>query len=441
MNIRVQKAVFAATSRVTEWSPVLGARLLDAVFFGIAGSSVVEANFARGNRKVMKRVKRFRRFLVVSDIHLGDAVLAQPTLLALRDFFPAAEIDYVINATIASVIEGNPDATRVIPLFSNGPFPSPTDIATLREMVRTGDYDLVLMLCPFLSTSDIAGPSQPMLHMLSHGATILRNEKQPTLVNHFSYQEYLFVRDAMGMVAPAVRGDTFKGVQTMYSDQAIEQASTFLHDAGAVQGSPVIMFNPDSASKFNLMPFACQAALLEHLARDTVADTSILIGEGHTAAGIGERLRDALPAPLRPKVRLIPRSMRVDAYGALLDLADLFVTGDTGPLHLAASRKVSRTGRHSFRNRTAILSVFGATTPRMSGYDSFQPGYLDSNQDAPAWCYQAESPCRNISCLNKMHKTCRTVRCFERVDVDGLASLVVSYIDGLRRPPAAIAGP
>ena len=25
----------------------------------------------------------------------------------------------------------------------------------------------------------------------------------------------------------------------------------------------------------------------------------------------------------------------------------------------------------------------------MSGYDSFQPGFLDSNQDAPSWCYQA----------------------------------------------------
>ena len=28
-----------------------------------------------------------------------------------------------------------------------------------------------------------------------------------------------------------------------------------------------------------------------------------------------------------------------------------------------------------------------------------------------------------------MMKTCKTVRCFERVDVDGLATLVASYIN------------
>jgi hypothetical protein len=142
---------------------------------------------------------------------------------------------------------------------------------------------------------------------------------------------------------------------------------------------------------------------------------------------------------LRARIRIIPRAMRLEVYSALLDRADVFVTGDTGPLHLAASRKYSRSGSHQFRNRTAILSCFGATTPRTSGYDSFHQGFLDSNQDAPAWCYQAGSRCRNITCLNKMFKTCNTVRCFEQVDVSALAALVVSYVNE-GSPSAAGAG-
>lgn len=433
MNITMQKTVFGATSRVTEVAPVLGARLLDAVFYGIVGSALLAALFERGNRKVMKRVTRFRRFLVVADIHLGDAVLAQSALVAIRDFFPSAEIDYVINALISPLIEGNPDATRVIPLFSNSQFPSPAETAALREMVRTGHYDLVIMLCPFLSAANVVPPGQPILDMQTHGAIMLRNERKPALVNHFAYQEYCFVRGALGMAAEPVRDDAFRGVRTTYSDEAMAQASSFARAAGAEAGAPVIMYNPDSASKYNLMPFGSQVALLERLARDTSDGTVILLGEGHTAAGIGIQLRDALPPPLQAKVRLIPKSMGVEAFGALIDAADVFVTGDTGPLHLAASRKYSRTGHFPFRNQTAILSFFGATTPRMSGYDSFQPGYLDSNQDAPAWCYQADSPCRNISCLNKMYKTCKTVRCFEHVDVNGMATLVASYLDGRRR--------
>jgi Glycosyltransferase family 9 (heptosyltransferase) len=179
------------------------------------------------------------------------------------------------------------------------------------------------------------------------------------------------------------------------------------------------------------MPFVKQAALLEQLARDTNADTRILLGEGHTEAGIGKSLFDSVSSDLRFKLRIIPKSMPLEVYSALIDFADVFVTGDTGPMHLAAARRYSRSKSFEFRNRTAILSFFGATTPRMSGYDSFQPGFLASNQDAPSWCYQAGSRCRNITCLNKMFKTCKNVLCFEQVDVNGLATLVASYVNRL----------
>src|ERR1039457_4476881 len=154
MNTNVQEIVFAASSRLTEIFPVFGARILDMTFRGIGGSLALRAMFERHNRKIMMRAKAFRRFLVISDIHIGDAVLAQSTLTAIRDFFPDADIDYVINKMVNPIIEGNPDATRIIPLFSNGQFPSPTKIGTLRDMIRKNRYDLVIMLCPFIKHSD-----------------------------------------------------------------------------------------------------------------------------------------------------------------------------------------------------------------------------------------------------------------------------------------------
>jgi hypothetical protein len=99
-------------------------------------------------------------------------------------------------------------------------------------------------------------------------------------------------------------------------------------------------------------------------------------------------------------------------------------------LHLAAASRLSRTGRHHFRNRTALLSIFGATPARMSGYDSVQPGYLPANQAAPSWSYTAESPCRNITCVNKIFKTCRDLRCFEAVDITALAGRIREYLKG-----------
>jgi ADP-heptose:LPS heptosyltransferase len=431
MNIPVQKIFFAGTSRVTDVFPVFGGHLLNSTIRATYGSRAMSALVERGNRKCLKRVTAFRRFLVIPDTHIGDSVTTQSAPMVLRALFPEAEIDYVVNKTAAPLIEGNPDVTRIFPVFSGGLLPSPDNMATLRGIIQKGRYDLCLNFCPFMEGKDLAEPGQPLVGFLSRGPTIVRNETDSTQINHFIYQAYHFVRELFPREVPPVHGESFRGVRTNHSDEAIEQARRFVTEAGVVPRSRVIMFNPDSAVRFNLMPFESQAALLVLLAKNTASDTTILLGAGHTEAGIGERLADSTDAVLRSKVRIIPQRMSLEVYSALTDFADVFISGDTGPLHLAAARRFSRSGRHQFRNRTAVLSFFGATTPRLSGYDSIQPGYLPANQDAPSWCYVAGSPCRNITCLNKMFKTCKTVRCFEHVDVAGLAALVCSHLDSL----------
>jgi ADP-heptose:LPS heptosyltransferase len=421
----LEARLFKASSLLTDHFPRAGARLLDGAVRSVVGNPLVAGAYARRNQKIVRSVGAFRSFLVIADTHLGDAVMAQSSLTALRDFFPDARIDYVVNKTAASLIDGNPDVSTMLPIFSGGIFPSRDNVDALHEITRAGSYDLCINFSPFIEDEDIAQPGQRILRFMSHTAQLLRNENDPEAINHFIYQGYAFVRNLLMTVAPPVRNDAFRGVRTTYSDRAIEDARSFVRDCGIVPGRPVILYNPDTAGRFTLMPFETQVALLARLAE---LDATILMGVGLTEAGIGHRLRDTLGENHRQKVRMIPAGMALDTYGALIDSADVFITGDTGPLHIGASRKSSRTGQRAFRNHTAILSFFGATTPRMSGYDSTQHGYLAANQDAPSWCYQAESPCRNISCLNKMLKTCRSVRCFDRVDVGKLAGLVGAHL-------------
>ena len=432
-DLRAQRIAFAATSRLTEVFPVAGARLLDAALRPLLGSRLLSALLAWKPRAALRQVVRLRRFLIIPDVHIGDAVMTQSALTALRDFFPDAEVDYVINRAVAPLIEGNPDASRVLPIFSGANLPTADDVAALRGVIRDGDYDLCLGFGSFLEPADVAPRGLPFVSFMSQAPRLVRNEDGTSEINHFSYQFYRFVRHCLGAVARPVRPDRFLGVRTTYRDEAIEQASRYAAEAGLSDGTRVVMVNPDGACRFTLLPFPDQASLLERLAAGTPPGTTILLGAGHSWSGVGQRLVQALPEGLRGKLRIIPKEMPLEAYAALMDRADVFITGDTGPLHLAAARRHSRTGRHRFRNRTAVLSLFGATVPRMSGYDSSRPGYLPANQDAPSWCYQAGSPCRNLTCLNKYFKTCRTVRCFERVDVAELSGLVTSYLAGLNR--------
>jgi len=54
------------------------------------------------------------KVLLVKLNHLGDTLLATPTLRLLRNRFPQAEIDVVVRAGCEAVLEGNGDASRVI---------------------------------------------------------------------------------------------------------------------------------------------------------------------------------------------------------------------------------------------------------------------------------------------------------------------------------------
>ena len=88
-------------------------------------------------------------------------------------------------------------------------------------------------------------------------------------------------------------------------------------------------------------------------------------------------------------------------------------------------------GKSKFRNKTFIVSIFGATPARVSGYDSKNPLFLPANQDVQSRTYVSESPCRNVTCVNKMFKTCKTVRCFEVLDVENIAVDIKLHLSGL----------
>ena len=422
---RTQKALFEEASRLTGRFPRAGSRFLESTVRPLAGSTLLSVLFARRNRRVVRGLRSCHSFLVVPDIHIGDAVISQPALTALRDFFPDARVDYLVNRTAFPLIEGNPEASRVLPFFANGSFPSAAELSALRDLIRNERYDLVLNFCPYVNHRDIGLPGTGLIDIMSHAPTVVRNERRPAVINHFAFQTYRFTLDLLSLIARPRRPEAFPGLHVRVDDAAVEEAQRFAAEAGLPERTPVVMLNPDAASPFTRIPDEKQVRLLAAIAR---LDATILVGAGHTEAGIGERIVATLPPSLRSKATLVPASLSLEAYTALIDLCDVFVTGDTGPMHLAAAQRLSRSGRHDFRNRTAVLSIFGATPARMSGYDSFKPGYLPANQEAPSWSYTAGSPCRNITCVNKIFKTCRDVRCFDDVDAEGLAGLIEDYL-------------
>jgi ADP-heptose:LPS heptosyltransferase len=410
---------------ITRLFPKKGARILDAVLYPLLGNPFVIDYFQHRNRENLGGIKRFQRFLVISDIHIGDAVLLQTAVSALRDFFPEARIDYLVKKSMKSLLEGNPDVSDLWPAFTGGQFPNNQDIQTVQEM--SAEYDAVFNLCPFFPASTFPEP-QKVFHFTSHAPVFVRNERKLGIPNHISYQAHRFIYDLLTPNFAIQRARPFEGPGVFIPPDAVREARNFFNSRVPKGTAPVVFLNPDTASPYTRVPVPFQGKLLEGLVG---LNCAILLGAGHTDKGIGERILWTLPLWQRNRVTLVPADLSLEAYTALIDRSDVFISGDTGPLHLAAAWKKEKEGRHSFRNRTTVISLFGATPSRLSGYDT-RPGYLESEQKAEPHSYQSGSSCRNLTCMHKMAKECDASGCFQTLDVDLVLAQIRSLVGGPR---------
>ncbi|SRR5579871_323961 len=434
LDNKFQKFLFHLTSLVTTWFPRAGAWFFNHIIPPILGNKLV-VNYVRGkNLKNIRSVPQFKKILVIPDIHIGDAVMLQGAVHAFRDFFPEARIDYVIKKSIACLIEGNPAISNLYPVFTGTVFPEANDVESIKKLVAENQYDLCFNCSPFFEDGRLFPKGQKRLDFMTVAPQLVRNDIDQTGLNHFLFQSYIFAEKLLKETVPSLPQRPFPGVPVYLSDEALEKAGALLREAGIPGGRPIIFLNPDTASPYTLIPYEYQ---LELLKKFLSMDCAVLLGTAFTHKDMEKRLLEALSDDEKKRVEIVPSTLPIDAYAALVDLVDVFVSGDTGPLHIAAARKCSKTGNVKFRNKTFVISVFGATPARMSGYDSTNPLFPPANQDVWSKTYVSESPCRNITCVNKMAKTCEKVRCYEKLDVEMIVSDIQKHLGALKTPATA----
>ena len=416
---------------ITDAFPAGGAKFLDLSFKNLLGNTFVMKAVARQAERRLKGAGRFRKFLVAADLNIGDAIIAEGGIAALREIFPDAEIDFVVKKSTMNLFLGDPDILNLYPVYVGAPFPADSDLRELSRIARCKDYDVIVNFSPMIGDKVFGGKRVVNYSLMA--AQLIRNEGIAEADNNVVYQAHNFVGAVFHDHAKSELGSRFDGARIFLSDEALEEASAFLLSQDLPREQQLIMFNPDASAKYTRMPFDLQLKLLNKLCD---LDVAVLLGSGHVERYIEHELVYSLPPGKRRKVVIIPRTTELDVYAALVDMSDVYVSGDTGPLHIAAARKFLRSSRQSLRNRTVVISIFGGTPPRIYGYDSAAVGFLPSNQDVPSRTFVAGNTCRNITCINKMAKTCKEVRCFLSLDPDEIASEISVHLEAARRSPS-----
>ncbi len=88
--------------------------------------------------------KPVKKILVIRFRRVGDAVISSVLCSSLKKSFPQAEIHYVLNEAIASLFENHPHIDKLIRFSEADQKPFLTYVGKVAEIMREGNYDIVL---------------------------------------------------------------------------------------------------------------------------------------------------------------------------------------------------------------------------------------------------------------------------------------------------------
>ncbi|MEO7019799.1 MAG: glycosyltransferase family 9 protein [Ktedonobacteraceae bacterium] len=365
--------------------------------------------------------------LVVKLAAIGDLLLATPALRALRESYPQAQIDLLVTPSSAGILDDWEVINRVIVLdkyLFDQPkqfLTHPTNLLKLRPLLhdlRDGHYDAVLLMHHLTL---FFGRRKHQALMLATGAKYrvgLDNGHGWFLNVKVKDEGFGFMHEAEYnlAVAEAVGGTTDHTELTMPISEAQRQEARQLvfgttlvpsqksSEASSEQAArPIIAMHPGSggystARRWSPERFAQLADTLYH----DVGGQLLLVG-GPEEAELHQHVMGMLRSDV--PVRSLAGKGKIQVTAAVLELADLFIGNDAGPMHLAAAVG------------TPTVAIFG-----LSNSDAWGP-YTGHRPDRKAIVVKQDLPC--MPCFYRGHELGQPEGCATR---DCLATLGVEPV-------------
>jgi heptosyltransferase-2 len=289
----------------------------------------------------------FQRIAVIGLNWLGDAVMSEPCLRALKDAHPDATITVVTKKSFAPLYECIPSVSGTITWADEH------ERKNIHAPLKEGNFDLAVILPR--SFRSALGPWKARIPTrLGYTADFrswflnrrVNRSKDVLAIHRVGY--YLRLLFELGIDAPI----TAPTLTVPDSDH------NWVHDQVAPDASRVVAFNPGATYGLAKQWFPERYA---EVARYTIDshDAQVVIVGGPAEAKLGTRVASMIDRPDR--VLDLSGRTTIPQLAGVLQRADLLVTNDTGPMHVAAAVD------------TPIVAIFGSTDPTTT------PPYGDRN--------------------------------------------------------------
>lgn len=272
--------------------------------------------------------ERTKKILICRTDKIGDVILTLPVISNLRKAFPGAVIDYLAREYTKKILEGNPGLNTVL-IFDPVKHKGLAGIHRLSALIESGNYDIALVLYPrfTLAASLFKAGVKTRIGTAFRWYSFLFNERVRL---HRKNSEKHELEYNLDLLEPLKITAAEKSIKLFLTETERTFAKEFLLKNG-LDGKKVITVHPGAAVSVLNWPAAKYAELIEELGRQSLAEVVLVEGRGE------EAITEEIMRAVSKKPVLLSGSADIRQIGAVLELAVLHISSNTGTMHVAAA--------------------------------------------------------------------------------------------------------
>jgi ADP-heptose:LPS heptosyltransferase len=331
---------------------------------------------------------RPKRFLVISTTGIGDTLMGTPALRALKLSFPDSQVHLLVKSQCAGLLYGNPYVDRIL-RYRNNPFSR----GLLFLKAYGTDYDHILV---FHANRDL----WKILRMVRYGDCYSRQSfedparrviRLASIPKHSIQKRLALVERVGGKNSKDYRYDY------LLPPSEIHWAEERLREWGISPNDRMVGIQPGAADAFKRWPLESFVKVAKYL--QTVHGAKIYLNASAGEQDLIDRFaRDFGEGPFfyRPKGSL-------SQSAALMKKCRVFISNDTGPMHMAVGLGVP------------LIGLFCPTSSEMTGPLGYC-GAIAIQKAMPC------SPCRVRDCPDNF--------CMRQISVEEVCQAAEKFLAG-----------
>ncbi|MCX7918465.1 MAG: lipopolysaccharide heptosyltransferase II [bacterium] len=322
------------------------------------------------------------RILIVKMSSIGDVIHALPAVKTLRNHFPDAELDWVVEAKAADILVGNPlitnlilfDREKIVRYFKSGHWIQGwREIQTLKQKLQERNYTLSIDLQGLARSAFIVILAKAKRKLGCYGMRELsylvsrppKARVQTDVSPNHSYDmtpkinarstisnpETLHAVDRLLEVMKSIDSQIVPVIEfpIALTEAEFNFADEFLNHHKVNLAIPIIGINLGASNPLKRWQKEKFAELIDRLSTELQYQVILFGGEADT--GIAH---DVIRLTQSPPINAVGKTT-LRQLTALIKRCIVFVSADTGPLHIAAAVGIP------------VVALFGPSDPNKTG--------------------------------------------------------------------------